>query len=69
MSENYLQHADHFLRIIDEKALNQKQNTQNSQTQVEKINSSEETKLFKHSFPEFDTLTHVSYRNDFVISK
>ena len=44
LSENYLQHADHFLRIIDEKALNQKQNTQNSQTQVEKINSSEETK-------------------------
>ena len=44
LSENYLQNADHFLRIIDEKALNQKQNTQNSQTQVEKINSSEETK-------------------------
>ena len=45
LSENYLQHADHFLRIIDEKALNQKQNTQNSQTQVEKINSSEETNI------------------------
>ncbi len=44
LSENYLQHADHFLRIIDEKALNQKQNTQNSQTQLEKIDSPEETK-------------------------
>ena len=26
LSENYLQHADHFLRIIDNKNINQKQN-------------------------------------------
>lgn len=26
LSENYFQHADHFIRIVDEKNLNQKQN-------------------------------------------
>ena len=27
LSENYFQHADHFMRIIDNKNINQKQNT------------------------------------------
>jgi len=51
LSENYYQHADHFMRIADEKNLNTNQNkfqnneaskvTENSQTQNAEINKSE----------------------------
>ena len=51
LSENYYQHADHFMRIADEKNLNTNQNkfqnneaskvTENSQTQNAEINKTE----------------------------
>ena len=42
LSENYLQHADHFIRIIEIKNLNQNQN---------RIQTSEEPKISEEKFP------------------
>ena len=42
LSENYLQHADHFARIIEMKNLNQNQNNNQNQN-TEKLKSPEET--------------------------
>ena len=52
LSENYFQHADHFIRIVDEKTLNQNQNKNNEiakvemsqdQSHINKENAQEET--------------------------
>ena len=40
LSENYFQHADHFMRIIDNKKLNQAQNLVNSETNISQKNDS-----------------------------
>ena len=49
LSENYLQHADHFLRIIEEKALNQKKNTESPQAELQEKKSPENSLLEKNN--------------------
>ena len=43
LSENYFQHADHFMRILNEKG-NQKKSTYNNKNSIEENNSAENNK-------------------------
>ena len=53
LSENYFQHADHFMRILNEKELQKKtiSSNQNPESSQEKINeTNKDKKIIKNSF-------------------
>ena len=53
LSENYFQHADHFMRILNEKELQKKtiSSNQNPEAAQEKINeTNKDKKIIKNSF-------------------
>ena len=56
LSENYLQHADHFVRIIDEKnknkIINENKNSDSSNLTENKKNFSQETSIHQNNNPE-----------------
>ena len=54
LSENYLQHADHFARIIDDRNRNREQN------KISSLNKSPED---KNSTPENNTVKHEEINN------
>ena len=47
LSENYFQHADHFMRILNEKG-NQKKSTYNNKNSIEENNSAENKKKIEN---------------------
>jgi len=54
LSENYFQHADHFMRIIDSKNLNQNQNKAevNEETKLSNNSSSESNQIIQNQSTE-----------------
>ena len=54
LSENYLQHVDHFVRIIDDRNRNREQN------KISSLNKSPED---KNSTPENNTVKHEEINN------
>ena len=56
LSENYLQHADHFMRIIDEKnknkIINENKTSDSSNLTENKKNFSQETSIHQNNNPE-----------------
>ena len=53
LSENYFQHADHFMRILNEKG-NQKKSTYNNKNSIEENNSVENNKKKVETLAEKD---------------